>query len=110
MEEDELHERNIKITFDDEDKEGNSFVLKQSSNDSEIEISSQNESSFFIDTKVKGNPLYIIDGQKSTKKAFKKLDSKNIESMNILKGEAVQKKYGKSAKKGVIEVTTKKEK
>ena len=110
VEEDELHERNIKITFDDEDKEGNSFVLKQSSNDSEIEISSQNESSFFIDTKVKGNPLYIIDGQKSTKKAFKKLDSKNIESMNILKGEAAQKKYGKSAKKGVIEVTTKKEK
>ena len=35
------------------------------------------------------------------------LDSEKIKSINVLKGESATKKYGKKAKDGVIEITTK---
>lgn len=53
------------------------------------------------------NALYIINGKISTNQQFKELESKNIESVNVLKGDRAIKKYGEKGKNGVIEVTTK---
>lgn len=55
------------------------------------------------------NPLYIIDGKIMTDQtAIKNIASDDIESMNVLKGEAAIKLYGEAAKNGVIQITTKK--
>lgn len=57
----------------------------------------------------KSNPLYIIDGKIYTNKQAKTIDPKNIESINVIKGEDAIKKYGDKGKKGVIEIATKKD-
>ena len=51
-------------------------------------------------------PLYIIDGKESA--TLTVTNPEDIESIEILKGEAAIKKYGDKAKNGVVEITTKK--
>ena len=53
-------------------------------------------------------PLIIVDGKEMPYKTMEDLDPNKIESMNVLKGESAEKKYGDKAKNGVIEITTKK--
>ena len=53
-------------------------------------------------------PLYIVDG-KEYNNELDNLDPKNIESINVLKGETATKKYGKKGENGVVEITLKKE-
>jgi TonB-dependent SusC/RagA subfamily outer membrane receptor len=55
------------------------------------------------------SPLIFIDGKKAGKKQMKGLDPDQIESINVLKGEAALEKHGKKAANGVIEITTKKQ-
>lgn len=52
-------------------------------------------------------PIYFIDGKEVENKAFKTLDSDDIKTVNVLKGDAAIKKYGDKAKNGVVEITTK---
>jgi TonB-dependent SusC/RagA subfamily outer membrane receptor len=52
--------------------------------------------------------LWIVDGKEKDKDQVQKLSPDAIESMNVLKGEEATKKYGDKGKKGVIEITTKK--
>ena len=50
-------------------------------------------------------PVFIVDG-----KEVKKLRNTNpdeIESVNVLKGKAARKKYGRKGKNGVVEIITK---
>ncbi|MFN8347625.1 MAG: TonB family protein [Spirosomataceae bacterium] len=54
------------------------------------------------------NALWILDGKEMAKEQVQKLSPDNIESMNVWKGEDAVKKYGEKGKKGVIEITTKK--
>ena len=62
----------------------------------------------FLTTTDGKEPLVYIDGEKSDSKFLKSLDPNQIASMNVLKGTAAVKKYGKKAKDGVIEITIKK--
>jgi hypothetical protein len=62
---------------------------------------------FFIDTDGDKEPLYYIDGKKSDAKSLKELNPSEIKSVNVLKGDAAIHKYGKKAKHGVVEITTK---
>lgn len=73
----------------------------EKSNASFIKNSKKN----FDETK---KPLVIIDGKVSTEKELNKLNTYNIEKMEIVKGEKAIKKY--KAPNGVILITTKKEK
>lgn len=75
--------------------------------DHDIEISEE-ESNTFIYIDNDKEPLIYIDGEKSDHKTLNELDPSNIEKMNVIKGEAAITKYGKSARNGVIEITTKK--
>ncbi|MDO7873492.1 M56 family metallopeptidase [Hymenobacter sp. ASUV-10] len=52
-------------------------------------------------------PLYYIDGKLSGADWSDKIKPEEIESMNVLKGEAAQKLFGAAAADGVVIVTTK---
>ncbi|MCE7063447.1 M56 family metallopeptidase [Dyadobacter sp. CY343] len=57
---------------------------------------------------VKGNPLYIVDGKEMKKEDVQKnVQSYQIASVNVLKGDQAIASYGSKAKGGVIDITTK---
>ncbi|MEQ5789629.1 TonB-dependent receptor plug domain-containing protein [Muricauda sp. NFXS6] len=109
------HKNVVMIKTDDEKeievKESkNVMVIRDSDDDEDIEVISGDDdaSYFFIDNDGKGEPLYYIDGKKSKSKDLKKISPNDIESVNVFKGDKAIEKYGKKAKDGVIEITTKK--
>ncbi|TRX71744.1 M56 family metallopeptidase [Carboxylicivirga sp. M1479] len=51
--------------------------------------------------------LYYVDGKKVSKEEMEKLDPAALASVNVLKDKAAIDKYGKAAKFGVVEITTK---
>jgi len=54
--------------------------------------------------------IYYIDGKEVPNDAIKKLDPKEIHSVNVLKGESVTEAFGDKAGKSIISITTKKNK
>nr|WP_299384598.1 M56 family metallopeptidase [Allomuricauda sp.] len=60
-----------------------------------------------LDHDGEGEPLYYIDGKKASKEEVEQLSTDQIETIEVSKGEGAIKKYGKKAKYGVVEVTTK---
>jgi hypothetical protein len=56
------------------------------------------------------NALFIIDDKEVIKKDFDNLDTNNIATINIFKGDSATEKYGDKGKNGVIVITTKKKK
>lgn len=56
------------------------------------------------------DPLMIVDGKRVQKgAALSDLDPASIETIEVLKGEAAERKYGPEGKNGVVEITTKKD-
>ena len=53
-------------------------------------------------------PLFVVDGKIVSKEEATAIDHKNIDSVNILKGENAIKKYGEKGKNGVVEIAKKK--
>jgi TonB-dependent SusC/RagA subfamily outer membrane receptor len=51
--------------------------------------------------------LYIIDGVVESKRAVDALDTKTIQSVNVLKGQSATTLYGEKGKNGVVIITTK---
>ncbi len=108
-------DNNVMIINTDDEKEvevkksKNVMIIKDSDDEEDIEVIGNNDSSFFfMDNDGKGEPLYFIDGKKVKSKDFKKIISRsNVESVNVFKGDKAVEKYGKKAKNGVVEVTTK---
>ena len=89
-------------------KSSNVMIIKDSDDDEDIEVIGNDDASFFfIDNDGKGEPLYIVDGKKVKSKDIKKISPNDIESINIYKGDKALEKYGKKAKNGVVEITTK---
>ena len=110
---DKVIKKTIKINKSKGDKGSkNVFIMKDSDDDHDIEVIEDDGSGFmFLDMDGDGEePMYLIDGKKSTKEDVKKLGTKNIATINVLKGESAEKKYGKDAKHGVVEITTQKKK
>ncbi|MGQ8869304.1 M56 family metallopeptidase [Myroides sp. TSA_177.3] len=52
--------------------------------------------------------LYMLDGKAVKAVEISAIQSEDIESMNVLKGEMAKEKYGKEGESGVIEIITKK--
>ncbi|GAB1308953.1 hypothetical protein KH5_16360 [Urechidicola sp. KH5] len=91
--------------------EHDSFKIKK---DDVIEVHPNDSNSFvYMSNDKKGQPLFVIDGKivedLDTNKLDKLIDPNDIESMNVLKGESAEKKYGDKGKNGVIEIITKKQ-
>ena len=74
-----------------------------------IQTVGKEKDKFFISTNGGKDPLFIVDDKEVTKKDLD-LDPNNIESVNVLKGEAATKLYGEKGKDGVVVITTKKKK
>ena len=83
----------------------NGVVLIKTKASNKTEIS---EIKLTDDTKIggKNGPVVIIDGKVVDEETFKKYDTKNIESIEVVKGEKAIKKY--NAPNGVIIIKTKK--
>ncbi|WP_299440078.1 M56 family metallopeptidase [uncultured Aquimarina sp.] len=88
----------------------NKFTIKSDSNDDEHIFINSNDHETIFDFSGDSDkePLFFIDGKKASKKDVKKLKSDEIHSIDVSKGKAGTKKYGKKAKDGVINITTKK--
>lgn len=52
------------------------------------------------------NPMVLVDGEKISYRLFESMDSENIKSVHVIKGEKAIAHYGKEAKYGVIEIST----
>ena len=109
---DKVIKKSVKIHKSKGGKDKNVFIMKDSDEDHDIEIIEGDDSGFvFVDVDGDGDePLIMIDGKESSRKDIEKLGAKNIETIEVLKGEAAEKKYGKKAKDGVVEITSKKKK
>jgi TonB-dependent SusC/RagA subfamily outer membrane receptor len=88
---------------------GKSILTNDQDENISIQSIGEEKNNILISTNGKKKPLFIIDGKESTKKDLD-LDPNNIESVNVLKGKAATKLYGKKGKDGVIVITTKKHK
>lgn len=55
---------------------------------------------------IPGDPLYILNGEKSKKEIVELIDKDLIKSVNVLKGENATSLYGKDAKDGAVIITT----
>lgn len=135
--EEELEDLNISINHDhqvgdvqihvdtdnDIDKHEHKEIRKHISSSKHIdeevniikEIDEHNDSDYipgsngllFRSNNSKEKPIYFVDGKKTKEKDVEKLSPDNIETISVLKGDGAIKKYGKKAKNGVIEITTK---
>lgn len=79
------------------------------SRDASTKVSSDNNvavNSLTYDT----SPLIVVDGieKRNATMDYLGMGPEEIESMNVLKGEAAKQKYGAKGSKGVVEITTKK--
>ncbi len=53
-------------------------------------------------------PIYVLEGKEISKEELNRIDTNEIKSINVLKGESAIKKYGEKGKNGVVEITMKK--
>lgn len=65
-----------------------------------------NANTTFIDSKIPKNVLLLVNGKEISQDELKNISKNNIKSLNILKGESAQKKYGNKGKNGAIEIST----
>lgn len=108
---DKPHKKHIKVIRSKKGGDSNVFIMKDSDDDEDIEvIHEEGNSFFFIDSDSGEKPLYILDGKEVKEKKFKAISPDEIATINVYKGEKAIEKYGKKAKDGVVEITTKKNK
>lgn len=109
MKKDNPDGKRIKIKKIKNGKDKNVFILKDSDDDHDIEVIEGDGSAFFfMDTDDGEEPLFIVDGKEMSREEFKAISPKDIETINVYKGEKAIEKYGDKAKDGVVEVKTKK--
>ncbi len=105
------------IDIDEDDDDGNTMIwhTDDGSESKHKKIIINSEKSGDYDTQMKvistdgKKPLIYIDGKKANEKAMDALDPDQIQTINVFKGDKAMEKFGKKAKDGVIEITTKKE-
>ena len=108
LHEGEEHEKHIEVIKSKGGKGKNVFIMKDSDDEEDIEIiEGDGEAFFYIDAEKGEKPLYVIDGKVANEKKMKALSPKDIASVNVWKGDKAVEKYGKKAKDGVVEITTK---
>jgi len=56
---------------------------------------------------IPGDPIYILNGEKSKKEIIELIDKSKIESINVLKDESAVALYGEKARDGAVIITTK---
>jgi hypothetical protein len=104
-----LHEKHIIMENHMGGKDMNVMIFKDGEEDADIDIlEKEGDGVFIMDSDSGKKPLFFIDGKEVKEKKVKALNPNEITSVNVYKGEKAIKKYGKKAKDGVVEITTKK--
>ncbi|GEM_PF-7115685 len=109
---------NSEVTFYDNDKpipdikvgESNGIVIATTISTSNFSFLDINTKTVAFKSTEKNDPIYFLDGKITSSSSIKKIDTNNIESISVLKGDSAIKKYGEKAKNGVIEIKTKRNK
>ena len=113
-----IHKARIKIDVDDTDKDKTKKIIIKMDDDADHEIdydidhevkviSGDKSSFFFMNGDVDKDWLILLDGKEVDRDAIEDLDPDEVETINVIKGDKASEKYGKKAKAGVIEITTK---
>jgi len=88
----------------------NIWISKDDNEAKTITKIGKNSGSMFFTSDSAKNHLIVVDGKVVKNKKLEDIDVDNVRSVNVLKGESAEKKYGKKGKDGVIEITLKKKK
>ena len=91
-------------------KSGNNkqvYITTSPSKEHDIEIIEEEGNGFLFIDNDEHEPLYYLNGKRSSSEAIKEIDPNKIKSVNVLKGDTAVNKFGKKAKYGVVEITTK---
>ncbi|MBT8185260.1 MAG: M56 family metallopeptidase [Eudoraea sp.] len=104
-----IHKKHIKIkTSGDSSDENVMIIMNEEEEDNDIEvISAKKDGFFFIDTDGDEEPLFMIDGKEATQKEVKALSPGKIATINVIKGDKAEEKYGEKGKNGVVVIITK---
>ncbi|GGK17914.1 hypothetical protein GCM10007962_10170 [Yeosuana aromativorans] len=94
----------IKIKTDDD----HSGISWTTDDDEKVIINGDSDAKVKILSTEGKEPLYILDGKEITSQEMKDIDPKNIEKVEVLKGDGATEKYGDKGKNGVVMITTKK--
>lgn len=68
----------------------------------------QNPSAFFYSPSTGVQPLFVLDGKIIQQADIEKINTRNIESIEVLKGEKATDQYGDKGKNGVVVIKSKK--
>jgi hypothetical protein len=106
--------KHIKVIELEEDSEGVSKVIIKKgapeSEDIDVKIttlsSGPGDNEFLFIGEGDEQPLIIIDGKEFPEMDMKDIDHKNIETIEVLKGEKAVEQYGEKAKDGVVIIKT----
>lgn len=68
----------------------------------------QNPNAYFYSTSSGVQPLFVLDGKIIQQADIEKINTRKIESIEVLKGEKATDQYGDKGKNGVVVITSKK--
>ncbi|MCO4822556.1 MAG: TonB-dependent receptor plug domain-containing protein [Flavobacteriaceae bacterium] len=98
---------NVFIHSSDKHEEGGVWTTNKNST-TKVEIIGKGDKKIFITDSDGKSPLYVLNGKEITDSQMKEIDPNNIKTVNVIKGDAAEKKYGEKGKNGVVEINTKK--
>ena len=90
------------------EKDGNNIWISSDEDEDNIfTVKSKGKNKLFISSGSGEEPLYILDGKEVSKEVIDEMDTDDIESINVLKGDSAAKKYGEKGKNGVVVIKSK---
>ena len=90
------------------DKDHKIMIISDHDGEHDVEVITNDQGGyFFFNGEIDDDWLILLDGKEVKEEAIKNLKPDDIETMNVIKGEKASEKYGKKAKGGVLEITTK---
>ncbi len=100
--------KHIMINSHDSGESNHSImIMSDDGQEEDVEVISGGEGGFlFLNGEFDEDWYVLLDGKEVPFSMIQDLDPDDVRSMNVIKGEAAVKKYGKKAKKGVLEITT----
>ncbi|WP_445384428.1 M56 family metallopeptidase [Robiginitalea sp. IMCC44478] len=93
----------VRVKKDGDEQDVETIIIITNSDDA-----SQHKGQSHVRMMSDSKALIYIDGKKASRKEMNQLDPSEIKTINVWKGDKATEKYGKKAKEGVIEITTKK--
>ena len=108
-----IHKSHMKINVDGDDDKTMIIRIDDRTDgdydvDHDVEIISADGGGFvFLNGEMDDDWLILLNGKEVDMDMIRDLEPDDVETINVLKGESAEKKYGEKAKSGALEITTK---